>query len=253
MKKLIGFSLALVLAHAGHAAGQQAEPAQPGILEAYGCTFRGANDLDDFLDVAGRWNDWADDRNVTDYTALVLTPYFYSADLPYEVIWLGVWPNGAAMGEGVAQWFAEGQRLNAQFQEVTDCSMHQLAAALPIRTPEGGPPDGGLISFSDCSLEEGRTVLEALGALREGAEYLEGKGNDLAHGVLFPLAGEVPDASYDFKAVTGFSSPQAHGQFLDTILTPEAIQMGESLMDGLLSCDSSRIYAMNLIRAAAPE
>lgn len=257
MKTLTGMlaiGLMVALGSPGDVIAQQAPPQQPGILEAFSCTFTDGNDLDDFLAVAERWNDWADERNVTNYTAIVLTPYLYSNELTSEVIWLGVWPEGgAAMGAGEAQWLAEGREVDAAFQEVSECSAHQLAAALPIRVPEGGPTDAGLISFRDCTIAEGHTPQQALGAVGRLSAYFTENGNDLFQGVLFPLAGETSDAGYDFKLATGFASQQAFGQFLDSAMTPEALQAGANIMGGLMTCDSPRIYLTHVVRVAETE
>ena len=109
------------------------------------------------------------------------------------------------------------------------------------------------MSFSDCTVAEGHTAQQAIGALGQVAGYLEQNGNDLFHGVLFPLAGETSDSGYDFKSITGFGSPQVHGQFLDTILTPEARQARANITGGLMTCDSPRIYATNVIRTSGGE
>ena len=70
------------------------------ILEIYACNFKDNMDMGDFRSAATRFNAWADRHTVKDYSAFIATPYVFSTDLTYDTLWLGAWPNGAAMGAG---------------------------------------------------------------------------------------------------------------------------------------------------------
>ncbi len=232
------------------ASAQQAEPAPTPIVEVYGCTFTGNNDLADFQAVATRWSAWADRRNVMDYTSFILTPFLFSAQLEYDVLWLGAWPTGAAMAAGQAQWIAEGGEVADAFEAITDCAIHQQFAEVVIRQPQAPPPENGVASFTDCKLHEGRIAPEANTAAGQWAEYLVQNGSDLFTAFLFPLAGESDEADYDFKIVEGFADLAAYGQTTD-IVTRGGFMRAAELFDRLMDCDSPRVYLLDRVRLAA--
>jgi hypothetical protein len=254
MKKSIVLTMvgACVTCALPHEASAQQDAMQPTpILEAFGCTFKGNNDMDDFRAVTARWNAWADRHNVKDYSAFILTPYLYSAQLTYDLVWLGGWPSGAAMGAGEALWFAEGQDLQADFDAVSDCTVHQQFAEFVIRRPQGPPPErNGLAMFRDCEMKPGRAVSEAITALQQWTAYAAEKGDDVFTAMLFTLAGESDEADYDFKVLDGFASAQAYGAHTD-MYTGGGFLRADELLGPVMECDSPRMYVLNRARLAA--
>ena len=63
-----------------------------------------------------------------------------------------------------------------------------------------------------------RTIPEALQALTLWGEYLAENGSDNFMGAMIPIAGEDPEADYDYKAIAGFQSANDYGKSLGTIL-----------------------------------
>src|SRR5689334_6960208 len=94
----VGIAAVLALLAATGAQAQQNEPAPTPVVEIYPCTYRANNDIDNLHTVTARFNTWADRNKDNSYTAFLATPYAHSADLEADVLWLGGWPNGAAMG-----------------------------------------------------------------------------------------------------------------------------------------------------------
>ena len=234
------------------ASAQEQVPQPTPVVEVYGCTFNGTNDMADLLAVTSRWNAWADRNNITDYTAFIMTPYLHSDQLTYDVLWLGAWPNGTAMGAGEAVWFAEGGDLQEEFNAVIDCSTHTQYAEFVIGAPEGPTPEAPMAAFSDCTVREGRTADEAITALAQWREYLVANGVNEFNAVFFPVAGEEPDADYDFKTVEGYETIQSYGRALD-VITRGGYQRADELFGRLLDCNSPRVYAFDLVRRAADE
>jgi hypothetical protein len=254
MKKPIGLPITVgcatvLMLHT--AVAQEEAPTPTPVVEIFGCTFIEGSDMEDLTAVATRWSAWADDNEITNYTAFILTPYLYSDQLTYDVLWLGAWPNGAAMGAGEAVWFAEGGDVADDFDAVVDCSIHALFAEVMLRQPEAPPPEGALVTFEDCKVQDGRTVTEAVTAVLEWTNYLAENGTDHFSAAFFPLAGESDEAGYDFKRVQGFSSIQDYGEFVD-INTRGGYERHEELFSRLLTCDSPRVYVGDLVRLAAP-
>jgi hypothetical protein len=241
-------SLGLVSA----ASAQEQAPQPTPVVEIFGCNYNGSNDMADLQAVTTRWNAWADRNNISDYTAFLVTPYLHSDQLTFDVLWLGAWPNGTAMGAGEALWFAEGGELEDQFNAVVDCSTHAQYAELVIGAPEGPVPEAPVVAFSDCTVHDGRTVEEALTALGQWREYLVANGVNEFNAVLFPVAGADPDADYDFKSVEGYETIQSYGRALDVVTRGGYMRAGE-LFGRLLDCNSPRVYLFDLVRRAAED
>jgi hypothetical protein len=246
---LLGSGVSAVVLFASPAIAQENAPTP--VIEIYGCNFKANNDMDNLLAATARWNTFADRNNVKDYTAFIATPYLHSPDLTYDALWLGGWPNGAAMGAGEALYFTKGQEVAAGFDAVADCSSHAQYAEVVIRQPQGPPPQNGVAVFSDCTVHEGRTVPEAITALTQWGEYLKGRGSDGFSALLFGLAGLEGDADFTFKYIEGFDSIQAYGKFTD-VYTGGGFLKGDELFGRLLTCNSSRVYNLNRVRLAAP-
>ena len=235
------------------AAMAQEEAQQPTpVIEIFGCNYKGSNDMADLQAVTNRWNQWADRNNMTDYTAFLVTPYLHSDQLTYDVLWLGAWPNGAAMGADEALWFAQGGEVSAAFDAVVDCSAHAQYAEVVVGAPEGPVPEAPIVAFSDCTVHEGRTVDEAITALGQWREYLVANGINEFNAVLFPVAGEEPDADYTFKSIEGYETIQSYGRTLD-VITRGGYMRADELFSRLLDCNSPRVYQFDLVRRAAGE
>jgi len=232
-------------------AQQNAPPAPTPAVEIYGCKFNANKGMNDLHSVATRWNAWADKNKGTDYTAFVATPFLHSADLKYDVLWIGAWPNGAAMARDAALYATkEGREIDAAFDAVGPCASHALYAEVQIRRPKSPPPANGVATFSDCTVHEGRTAEEAIAALGQVAEYSAGRGSDAFSAVLFALAGLPSDAHYTFKWVVGYASMDAYGKDVDQY-TAGGFRRVDELVGRILDCNSARVYTLERVRQAA--
>lgn len=231
---------------------EQNAPAPTPIVEIYACNFNNNKDMNDLHSVTTRWNAWADRNTTTDYTAFIGTPYLRSDDQPWDAIWLGGWPNGAAMGAGEAKWFATGGDIQAQFDAVAKCPSHAHYAELVLWTPEGPPPKNGMARFRDCHVREGRTIPEAIAALRQWGQYLADHGSKPFGAMLVPLEGLPADYDYDFKYVEGFDSIEALGHVTD-VYTGGGFMRADQLFGRLLDCNHPRVYGLELVRQAAQQ
>ena len=228
----------------------QGQPAP--MVEIFGCNYTGDNGMEDLLAVTERWNRWADSQELTDYTAVVLAPIMYSEEYPFDVVWLGANPSGASFGEGLGLWLSEGGDLRAEFEAVTDCVMHSVFAEVILRQPEGPPPEAGIVAMQNCTLLEGRNIGETLGAGGRWAEWVGNSGSDVFMSQLYPFAGLAPDQNYTYKAVTGYESAEAYGQFLNTMTQNgfAGANAAVGILGPYVNCDSTRLYATNFVRIA---
>jgi hypothetical protein len=236
------------------ALAQTDEPPNIVSIEMYGCNYQEGNDMSDFMSVVDQWNEWADERGISNYEASVLTPYYFSPAMPYDVLWLGVSSSEEDMGSVQAEWLANGREVNAEFGEVVDCDVHMLFAATATHVPQGPmvQNDGmvDLLSFQDCSLINESNAIEALAAHREWGDHMAENGSDVFMGAMFPVAGENPSADYNYKAVMNFSSAEALGEYLGTMI-PAGLQRAGQIFGRVTQCDSQRIYTSLQVRASA--
>jgi len=232
-------------------AQQNPPPAPTPAVEIFGCKFNANKGLNDLHSVATRWNAWADKNKVADYTAFIATPFLHSADLQYDVLWIGAWPTGAAMARDSALYATkEGRDIDAAYDAVGKCASHALYAEVVIRQPKSPPPENGVATFSDCTVRDGRTVEEAITALGQVDEYMAGRGSDPFSAILFTLAGRPNNEHYTFKRVVGYGSMDAFGKDLD-VYTAGGFRRVDELLDRIIDCNSPRVYTLERVRLAA--
>jgi hypothetical protein len=217
-------------------------------VELFGCNFVGGADMQDLNVVIDTWNEWMDENAVEGYIAFVLTPMFVSAEFPYDVLWVGIFENGAALG-GIQTWLAEGTAVQDDFAEVMDCPTHQAMTLREIGEPTGIVP----VEFTNCTLNEGRIGAEAGEAILELIDFYVQNGSDAGHWILLPGPGEVPDADYDFKWLTAYTSYDAIGRDFETLFNGGGLQRAGETVGRVISCDNSRIYNSQLIRGPEEE
>ena len=247
---LLVTSLAVFIGiQAGHA---QDGPPTFSPLEIFGCNYVGSSDMGDLNTVIATWNEWMDTKGMNNYTALTLTPHFTAADFPYDVLWLGVWADGAALG-GTTQWLSEGGEVQDDFADVIDCPLHHGMAVTNIREPADPPSDIAPVEFSNCTVHDGRTGPEAGGAIIEFAEFMAENGSSAGHWILLPGPGEEADADYSFKWVTGYSSWDSVGADFELYMNGGGRQRFAALTGRVVSCDAPRMYNSQLFRAAAED
>lgn len=206
-------------------------------IEIYACNFNEGKTMADLMEVTAGWNAWMDEQGMTDYWASLLMPVYHSAEITFDVGWVGGWPNGAAMAAGTEFWINNGGEHQAAFESVLDCNVHINFAVYTVQQ-NPNPFTPGPVAFTDCAVEEGVETSAAIEAVHQWAAY---EGAARGHFVLFPAYGEASDAEYDFKWVS-VSSYETMGSAYDAITTGGGWRKSEELFSGVLDCDSSRLY-----------
>ena len=233
-------------------AQQTPAPAPTPVVEIEGCKFNANKGMNELHSANTRFNAWADKSKMTDYTAFVATPLFRGSDRTDDILWLGGWPNAAAMARDAAlSATKEGHDIDAAYDAVGKCGSHALYAEVVVRQPKTPPPENGVATFRDCTVREGRTAEEAIAAVGQVAEYWAGRGSDEFSAVLFPLAGLPNDAHYTFKLVEGSGSMDAFGKGVD-LYTAGGFRRVDELIGRVIDCNSARVYTLERVRLAAP-
>ena len=216
-------------------------------LEIIACNFVKGKDMDDLAKVAAKWNTWMDKSNAPAYSAYTLAPLYHSEEISFDVAWLGSWENGVTMGAGMKHWHSEGKSMQADFDRVVDCKTSSNFAMFTV-TPPKEPGSIDAAEFSNCKIKKGRTVKEAVGAIREWVKYREAAGTDAARWLFFPAYGESSDADYDFKWVTGYPSYDAFGRAFDQFGTGGGYRKYREIFGRLMTCDAARLYDVTAVR-----
>lgn len=222
-------------------------------VEIIGCTFDEGNDMGDLTPVIEDFNEWADEAGIDDYSAIIADPFFQNAQFPYDFLWLGFYPDGTAMGNGLHRWVNQSGDLPEQFGDVVDCPLHMGLAQVNLKAPTGesdGVEDGGnfVLEFTNCTVHENRTRPEGASAIREWVDYLTENGSNSSHSLLLPGPGEAADADYSFKWLKSYSSYVSLGRDFEIGLNNGGIGTRNELFERLISCDSSRIYNGSFVR-----
>lgn len=203
------------------------------------------------LDAAvAAWNGYMDENGIDSYAAWTLTPYYFGADQDFDVIWLGAWTDGNAMGTGTDMWMSTGGKYMANFNKVVTCRSHLNSGSINYKLPEGGTPGNAVLSFSNCTIEDGRNYAEVVQATKQWASILTGAGSQAAIYHWFPIYGGGGDDAPDFVRLTGYPNYTEWGADYERITNGELFRQMNDLFGGLVDCDVARVYNAKSRRSA---
>lgn len=128
-----------LLTGSGVALGQDQELVSKVVpVEVWTCNYKeghGPTDIDAATDA---WNGYMDENNVDSYAAWTLTKSYYGPDQEFDVIWLGAWTDGNAMGTASDMMAETGGEYLAKFFVALDCATHSNLASLNYKLPGDG-------------------------------------------------------------------------------------------------------------------
>ena len=216
-------------------------------VELYACKFQeGKNDAD-LANVVERWNKFADDSDMVDYAAWLLTPFFYTTEQDFDILWLGAFRDGNAMGAGLQNWIANGQELGAAFEEVVDCNAHVAYSSAMYKAPPGGnAPASGFMM--DCKLNEGNRYVDIKAAELKWADYLVKSGSNAAYYHWMPMFGGG-DAEFDYKVVFAYPDFEEIGSDVERFANGGGRDMSREIFGNIDDCDDARVYVAKNIRS----
>lgn len=253
MKKFLGAVtasslLALVSFSTAQAQDDDSNSVVP--VELYLCSFAEGRGQADLAVATAAWNKWADGRGMNNYSAWTLTKFYAGADQDFDYIWLGVAPTAKELGAIQDDWLANGSEAAAEFDKVGPCDTHSNFASVNFKQPpqSDDPPDTIVLSFSDCTIAEGKNFDDVAPAITAWTDYRTEQGSESGHWIMFPAYGGGGE-DFDFKWVAGYASHEAQGVDWDNYDG----ELDSTLFDGLLDCDSSRVYNATNIRRAASD
>ena len=218
--------------------------------EVWTCSYndgQGPQDLDDAVDA---WTEYMNENGADDYAAWTLTRHYYSAEQDFDFIWLGAWKDGNAMGQGTDMLYSTGTGVLGNFFRVASCDNHINAGSIAYRIPDGGANAANtVLTFSNCSIEEGANYSQVVEATKAGAEVLDGTGSQAGIYHWFPIYGGG-DADMDFIWLGAYPGHAALGADYERMTNGELVRQRNALFAGLLDCDVTRVYNAQSRRAA---
>jgi len=219
-------------------------------VELYICKFNDGQGAGDLERVISRWTKYADDNDINDYAAWTLTPFFYGSEQDFDVIWMGAYTDGNAMGKGTDNWLATGGELQAAFDKVVDCNSHVALASAMYKAPaDGATPSSGFITMMDCKLNEGRRYGDIRSAELKWADHLSGAGSKAGYWHWFPMYGGG-DAEFDYKVVFAYASFAEIGADFEQFANGGGREFSEETFGDIDECDDARVYVATSRRTA---
>jgi hypothetical protein len=219
-------------------------------VEIYACSYadgRGPADLDA---VTASWTTWADDAGIDNYSAWILTKFYAGPEQDFDYLWLGVSPTAKDLGAIQDKWLATGAEVGAEFDRVSPCDGHSNFASVNFKQPpqNDDPSDNIVLTFSDCKIAEGKTFDDVAPAITAWTKFRTDQGSESGHWILFPAYGGGGE-EFDFKWVSGHATHEAQGVDWDSYDG----DLDSQLFDGVIDCDSARVYNAKNVRRAASD
>ena len=219
-------------------------------VEIFTCNWRDGKDQGDLAKLNARLKEMMDKNNAP-YSAWTLTPQFRAGEDGFDIAWLGSWTSGAAMGDMVdSRGGGEAAELFKSYNSVVDCSGgHMLMSSATIHAPDG-PPDDGVVMFSSCTVDEDSNMEAAMKAHAKGSADMRGRGSKGYSWIFHPALG-FGETDFDYYMVVAMDNYAALGKAFDVYMNGGGWGARQKLYDGVVSCDSPRVYDAKLVRKPA--
>jgi hypothetical protein len=210
------------------------------------CNFKDGKSMKDLDKVSAKYRDYAN-KNDLAYSAWALVPD-YQTGADFDLGWLGAWPDGEAFGVSMEHWKSNGRQLQAEFDQVIDCSSrHVLAMSRPISAPRGTPEDG-ILMFYGCDLQDGVTLEKAYQAHLDAGTAMKGMGS-LAVSWMFQPAMGSGRAEFDYYHVIGFYRYSDMGATMEMYVNGGGIQKQQAILSKVSSCATPSVFDAISVRA----
>ena len=219
-------------------------------VEIFTCSFRDGKGMSDIDAAVEGFNAYLDDNDVDDYAAWTLTKSYYGAEQEFDIIWLGAWADGNAMGRATDMVNATGADAVEPFGEALDCGVHVGLSSINYKLPDSGTVNDGILVFSNCSIEEGARYSDVAAATTEWASILTDAGSESALYHWFPAFGGGGDEGPTFLSVTSYPNYAALGADYERRGNGGMFRTYGRLFGDLVDCDVPRVYDATSRRSA---
>ncbi|MDH3350740.1 MAG: hypothetical protein OEM51_04275 [Gammaproteobacteria bacterium] len=146
-------------------------------------------------------------------------------------------------------WLSQGGKIDGKFSEVIDCKNHSNFVSMQVKEglqDEDESDKNFVMSFSHCSMKDGKTFEDYMAAQDAWNAYQDENGFSDSAWVMFPIFGETDD-SYDFKAI-GTNDDQSSFCNDYRLMSEGHRRKSSELFDGVIDCDIPRLYNAITVR-----
>lgn len=247
MKSVI-YTVTAALAMAGATAAptlaQNAMSAQP--VELYACTFKEGKGFGDLENANKGLKKWAT-KHSRGYNAWMITPQFRAGEEAFDVGFIGAYANAEDFGSQMDKWVNESGEVSQAYVDALDCS-HGLMASYTVLEPEGGP-DGGVVWFARCSLNDDSSMADAMAGHTIVSDMMVDMEAPGASWMFAPSLGGG-DAEFDYYHVAAWPSYPALGKAFEAYMNGGGIAPANAAMADVAHCSSPNLYdAVKLVAA----
>jgi hypothetical protein len=217
-------------------------------VEIFTCNYVDGKSQRDLDRVIGKFNQWNEDNGAAGYTAWVLTPRFYNADITFDLAWIGAWQSFETMGAGLDNWRASGSPVAADFDRVMSCDSHTLFRGYTTIPPLAeDPPDNSVVMFETCKLTEGATPPQVYEAHVNWGKWMREKGSKLSEWAFVPDLGSG-DVDFDYYTVTGFANYSELSATGELLFNGGGIETTTEMLAPVRGCDNPRVYDATVVQ-----
>ncbi len=136
-------------------------------INTFSCNFMPGKDMDDYMKVVKKYNEWADENNPNPQSAWLFIPTFYE-DRAHDFYWVGAAPSMLEAAQNMDMWVKNGTNLAKQFQKVVDCDQSQLWAGRTIFASDNFEDSpSGMIGAQSCKINAGKSLSDVGEATRK--------------------------------------------------------------------------------------
>lgn len=221
-------------------------------IELQLCSYRDGQDQADYDKAVGLMTKWMDDNDAEPYAAWRLSSLYTGARTGFDFIYLGAWSSGASMGRDIAQYFATAGDAIEAANKAADCANTQMYTSLNVKESDGDGRGDFVLTVTDCTVADGRTTRDAIGALEEWGQYRDANGSPGGMWVWFPTYGDG-DADYNFKLASSYSSIESFGNYFQWNRDMQGYLKRNELFRGLLDCNVARAYTGDTLVNTLPD
>ena len=219
-------------------------------VEIFTCSFQDGKGMSDIDAAVDGWNAYMDDNDVDDYAAWTLTKGYYGPEQEFDIIWLGAWTDGNAMGAVTDMINATGADAIQPFGEALDCGVHVNLSSINYKLPDDGTVADGVLVFSNCNVEEGARYSDVASAMTEWVNILTDAGSEVALYHWFPAFGGGGDEGPDYLSVRSYPNYAALGADYERQGNGGLFRTTGRLFGDLVDCDVARVYDAKSRRSA---
>jgi len=244
LKKVV-ITLLVVSVSWSQSALSQDKESKASPVEFFACNFEKGKGMKDVEKVASNFAKWAKDNN-PGYAAWLLTPQFHSGEPSFDVGWLGAWTDGNAFGVGQDAWLNSGGKVASDFARVVDCSGgHEMAASVVISAPDG-PPGDGVVMFSQCSVNEGKTLSDSYNAHMEMGAQAREAGSKANSYLFYPLLG-AGAGDFDYYLVLGTANYADLGAMIEGYINGGGYMKAQEILAPVETCTLPNVYDVRAV------